>query len=111
MKTMGTSILFLCLASVSFGANWSGKLIDASCHGRQDKKLNAPCDITQNTALFALQTTDGKVYKLDASGNAKAASEIRQGSKNAERVTVVGTEEGQMIKVDAINFDSVPGKR
>jgi hypothetical protein len=111
MKVLGTSALFLCFASVGLGATWTGKLIDATCHDRQEKNVPAPCDVTQNTALFALQTNDGKVYKLDSSGNAKAASEIRKDQTQAGKVTVLGTEDGQTIKVDAINFESSPGKR
>ena len=107
MKSIGT--LFLCLASASFAASWTGSLIDANCHDRQqqDKNATTPCTVSQSTAAFALQTTDGKVFKLDASGNAKASTEIRKDAAkaSASKVKVEGTAEGQMIKVDSIDFD------
>jgi len=73
---------------------------------KQDKNASTPCNVSQTTAAFALETSDGKVYKLDASGNVKASTEIRKGAAKASRVTVPGTAEGQTIEVDSINFDS-----
>ena len=105
MKVIGT--LFLCLASMGFAASWSGTLIDASCADRQQQdkaKASTPCTVTQSTSSVAIQTSDGKVYKLDASGNAKAATEVRKDPSQASRVTVMGTEDGQTIKVDSIDF-------
>ena len=109
MKFIVKPILFVCFVSVSFGATWTGSLIDSNCHDRQKQDKNATvCTVTQTTAAFALQTTDGKVYKLDATGNAKVATEIKKDLKQANRVTVMGTESGDSIRVDSINFEPQP---
>ena len=78
MKTIAKLGLALGMfAAMGYAENWTGKLIDASCHDRSqqnpaDSKQNsdlASCAATASTTSFAIQTSDGKVYKLDASGN------------------------------------------
>jgi hypothetical protein len=99
-------------AAMGFAENWTGKLIDASCHDRSqqnpaDSKENsdlATCAATASTTSFAIQTSDGKVYKLDASGNAKASTALKGNPDNKNATaTVSGTMDGQTVKVDSIS--------
>ena len=64
--------LMAAFATVSFAADWTGKLIDATC--AEQKK--AACNATSTTTEFAIDV-NGKAYKLDATGNSKAAAAIR----------------------------------
>jgi len=99
-------------AAMGYAENWTGKLVDAACHDRSqqnpaDSKAKseiAACEPTASTTSFAIQTADGKVYKLDASGNAKAATAMKgnPADKNPT-ATVSGTMEGQTVKVDSIS--------
>jgi hypothetical protein len=108
--------LYLLCASISLTAglalaeDWTGRLIDASCYAQN--KTAKPCDASASTASFLLDV-NGKVYKLDAAGNAKAAAAIKNradrsaapGATSAGPVNakVAGSMEGSdSIKVDQI---------
>jgi hypothetical protein len=115
MKMIATTALFLSLAAMSFAASWTGKLIDANCADRgnsapkaepaQPAQPGAPsaqsCMPTQSTSSFALQTSDGKILKLDAAGNTKASAVARTDS--AGNVQVSGELEGETVKVESIS--------
>jgi len=113
MKTIAKLGLALgVFAAMGYAENWTGKLIDASCHDRSqqnpaDSKQKgelATCAATASTTSFAIQTSDGKVYKLDASGNAKASTALKGNPNNSNATaTVSGTMEGQTVKVDSIS--------
>ena len=99
-------------AAVGYAENWTGKLIDASCNDRSqqnpaESKQNsdlASCAATASTTSFAIQTSDGKIYKLDASGNAKASTALKGNPDNKNATaTVSGTMDGQTVKVDSIS--------
>ena len=97
-------------AVMSYAETWTGKLIDSACHDRSqqnpgDKQKSdlSSCDATASTTSFAIQTSDGKVYKLDASGNAKAATAMKGSAGKNASATVSGTMEGQTVKVDSIS--------
>jgi len=99
-------------AAISYAEDYTGKLIDASCHDQSqknpaDSKQNsdlASCAATASTTSFAIQTSDGKVYKLDASGNAKASTAMKGNPDNKNATaTVSGTMSGQTVKVDSIS--------
>jgi len=113
MKTIATLGLALgVFAGLGYAEDWTGKLIDASCHDRSqqnpaDSKENrdlASCAATASTTSFAIQTSDGKVYKLDASGNAKASTALKGNPANkAPSATISGSMDGQLVKVDSIS--------
>jgi len=99
-------------AAIGYAENWTGKLIDASCNDRSqqnpaESKQNsdlASCAATASTTSFAIQTSDGKIYKLDASGNAKASTALKGNPDNKNATaTVSGTMDGQTVKVDSIS--------
>jgi hypothetical protein len=113
MKTVAKlGIALGAFAAMGYAENWTGKLVDAACHDKsqqnpadsKQKSDIAACEPTASTTSFAIQTADGKVYKLDASGNAKASTAMKgnPGDKNPT-ATVSGTMEGQTVKVDSIS--------
>ena len=114
MKTIAKLGLVLSgFAVLSYGDTWSGKLLDAACveRSRQNPDRNSSktgnpptCVASTSTGAFALQTSDGKVYKLDATGNSKAATALRGNPDNkSPEADVAGAMEGQILKVDSIS--------
>jgi hypothetical protein len=114
MKTIAKLGLALgVFATISFGDSWSGKLLDARCversqqnPDRNSKKAGDPptCTASSSTGTFALQTSDGKIYRLDATGNSKAATALRGNPDNkSPEADVAGALEGQILKVDSIS--------
>jgi hypothetical protein len=113
MKTIAKLGLGLTVfAALSYAESWTGKLIDATCHERsqqnpaESKQTGdlASCQASASTTSFAIQTSDGKVYKLDASGNAKATTALKGNPDNKNpSATVSGSMDGQTVKVDSIS--------
>src|ERR1041384_1716174 len=54
--------------------NYTGKLLDGSCYDQS--KAAKGCDATGSTTQFVLDV-GGKIFKLDAAGNAKAADAMK----------------------------------
>jgi hypothetical protein len=108
-KTCYFLTLSLAFAALAFADSWSGKLIDAGCYEKQQKATG--CDATGATTAFALDVS-GKVYKFDASGNAKASTAIKSRADRAADPTkpqaggvmakVEGTESGGTITAESI---------
>lgn len=107
--TLGAALL---LASVwAFADTYSGALVDAACAQQQK---GAACTPTASTQAFALQVSVGKILKLDADGNRKAADALKASNSSADRAkdpgaastpvmaTVEGTLNGDEIKVESI---------
>jgi len=100
-------------AVLSYGDTWSGKLLDAACVAKSQrnpdrnstKTGNPPtCAASKSTGAFALQTSNGKVYKLDLAGNSKAATAVRGNPDNASpEADVSGARVGEILKVDSIS--------
>ena len=64
------------MATTALADDWTGKLIDATCSEQQQHEKTVSCDATAQTTVFALDVT-GKIYKLDAGGNLKAATALK----------------------------------
>ena len=92
---------------------WTGQLLDANCVARHNEmEKYEECIPVRNTASFALQLS-GRMLRLDASGNLKAAQAWKD-YKDKPRVVdpdvktkpitavVEGTVNGEEIKVDSI---------
>jgi len=100
-------------AALSYGDTWSGKLLDAACleRNKQDPDRNSTktgnpptCVASKSTGAFTLQTSDGKVYKLDPAGNSKAATALRGNPDNdSPQADVSGAMEGEILKVESIS--------
>lgn len=72
----------------------------------------AGCEPTMSTTSFALIVPEGKMMKIDASGGAKIAEQLRTNAKLKRlvekkvviRLTVTGTMEAERIRVNSLNF-------
>jgi hypothetical protein len=118
MKTIGKLGIIFCLgAAFSYAETLTGKLLDASCYDtrktaehKSDESLARECAPTATTTDFAIQTSNGKVYKVISSGNPEFAADIRSGVLKKDKdgdvhVTITGSREGETVKVDSINLD------
>ena len=98
--------------TMALADNFTGKLLDASCYDQS--KSAKGCDATSSTSSFLLDVS-GKVYKLDTTGNTKAAEAMRshaERSSNPGRTAagpvnakVTATKDGDdTLKVDMIEI-------
>jgi hypothetical protein len=112
-KTMRRILLAITLFGVfsmcALAANYSGKLLDASCYDQQ-KKADS-CNATSSTTAFAIEVS-GTVYKLDNAGNSKASAAIKNRADRSDpskpqsmviMAKVDGTEKGGTIAVDSVD--------
>jgi hypothetical protein len=107
--TLGATVL--CMSVMAFAETYSGTLVDATCASQQ--KDATSCNASASTTAFANQVS-GKMLKLDADGNKKAAQALKDSSSSADRAkdpnatgsqvtaTIEGTLNGDQIKVDSI---------
>ncbi len=103
---IGLATVFSMLA---LAGSWSGKLLDAACYD-QNKK-SAECAATATTTVFAIEATD-KVFKLDDTGNSKAAAALKnRADRSADpskpqskevMAQVTGDEKNGVITVETI---------
>jgi len=92
----------LCLADT-----WTGKLVDASCaeQGKNAKEMNV-CTPKEETTSFAIRTPDGRIIKLNSTGNKLAEDTFKansQANKGEMAITITGTMTGDTIQVDTVN--------
>jgi len=119
MKTIAKLATVLCLGSMlCLAETWSGKLVDANCKDQSkpsasqpSQQMSSTCEATKTTTAYGVQLSDGRVLKLDSTGNAKAAEAMKSsGSTSSTRsssgmiVTVTGSLDGHTVKVDTIDF-------
>ena len=115
-KVCTLSAILLFVSALAYAETWPGKLFDASCVEQQrDAQRYEACSPTADTASFAIQAS-GKMLKLDADGNRKAAEAWKEYNNSADRAkdpnaqtsqvmaTVQGTLSGDEIKVEAIQI-------
>ena len=118
MKTIGKLQILLSLgAAFSYGEVWSAKVLDASCYDsrkatehKSSENLARKCAPTASTTDFAIQTSDGKVYKVNSSGSAEFAKDIRDGVLKKDHdgdihANVTGSREGETVNVTTINVE------
>lgn len=107
LPILALSAVFSVLA---LAENYSGKLLDASCYDQQKKA--ASCNATPTTTAFALEVS-GSVYKLDRSGNSKAAAAMKSRADRSTpnqpppseiNATVSGSEKSGTLTVESIEI-------
>ena len=81
MKAFNLLILFSLASALCFAENWTGKLVDAACVEQAQGKA-ANCMPTTKTGAFALDTGDGKVFRLDAPSRPSRDSDRPTGSSH-----------------------------
>jgi hypothetical protein len=112
-KMLSILALSMGLSMAAHAEDWTGKLIDATCNDQRDKEKTVSCDATSQTTAFALDVS-GKIFKLDAGGNTKAAVALKYRANSPSdpakpkpaglQANVTGTEAGGMILVESIGL-------
>lgn len=93
------------LAGVSFGASWSGTLVDVMCKGKDLAGHTAKCGVACAKSGYGLVLADGKFVKFDESGNAKALAALKATSKEKDlKAKITGELDGDTVKVSAIEL-------
>jgi hypothetical protein len=96
-------------AGLTLAETWSGTLVDATCAA---EKKASECAPTATSSSFALVLVDGKMAKLGAAGNSKAANALKNSadrSKNPQEkkaivAKVTGSLSGDTIQVETIDI-------
>lgn len=96
-KTFSITALAAMFSVLALADNWSGTLLDASCY--EQKKDVAGCDATGTTTAFAISAS-GKVFKLDATGNDKAAAALKNRADHVADPAAKPKPTAVMAKVD-----------
>lgn len=79
MRKLFVTLTVAATSVFAYADSWSGKLLDASCYDRMkdsSKSYDEACAATSQTTAFVL-TSSGKVYRLDAVGNTRAAAAMK----------------------------------
>lgn len=103
--------------------NWSGDLVDAGCFEMEQQNvspdyINAPwatdiafdvkaCKPRAKTKSFWLVLDNGRILRLDAAGNEKAAALLAETSKRQRYIAVRVT--GKLVK-NVIEVDTIAAK-
>jgi hypothetical protein len=113
-------IVFGALAStVALAGTWSGSLVDFECYARDERNITKDqyvehdgdfeirqCTPNVRTKSFAVVQQSGEMFKLDTSGNAKAAELVgASGKKSRLHVTITGEMSKDTVRVDSIAVD------
>src|SRR5205823_2511882 len=96
MKTIAKLATVLCLGSLlCMAETWSGKLVDATCKDQSKQgaapstpatpntEMSTTCAPTRSTTAYGVELSDGRVLKLDSTGNAKAAEAMKNSTATA----------------------------
>ena len=112
----------LCLASmVGFAGSWEGVLVNSECYDAVERNVNPfesgldasrdrnfevrYCRANARTKSFTVVQPDGQSFRLDSTGNAKAAEIVRKGNqKLVFVVNVTGKVREHSIIVDSISM-------
>ncbi len=133
--TFSAIALMAALSMASYAADFTGQLMDATCAEQSHSgtpgaapaatpaspstsssttsSTKASCNATTATTAFALEA-NGKMYKLDSTGNTKAAAAIKSRADRSTDPTkamsatytakVTGTDENGTISVESIDI-------
>lgn len=99
-------------AALGMADMFNGKLIDATCLDKPSPTL-ATCQPSASTITFALVDDSQKIYKLDESGNTKAAEALKgrpaqpadpdtSGKTDVVLARITGTTNGSIVTVETI---------
>lgn len=97
--------LTLAASTFALADNWTGKLLDASCHDRQEQQKAAPdknaqsCAATGQSTAFVVES-GGKFYKLDSASNTKVMTALKNRADRTAPGAPGSPAPDVMVKVD-----------
>ena len=94
------------LALNALGGTWDGTVVDVMCQHQVAAGHRRACALNCAGTGFVVVMADGKVYKLDEAGNAKALAALKASTKEKDlRAKVTGELKGEVIRVDSIALE------
>jgi hypothetical protein len=109
------ALVFLVSTACFATGNFSGYLVDSNCyetmqrntsHGQTDmNRAIKYCAPTTKTRSLGLVQQDGKIFRFDSDGNAKAAELVRNTEKQGVyQVALTGSVDKNILRVDSISM-------
>ena len=109
------AVVLLASTSCLATGNFSGYLVDSNCyetmqrntsHGQIDmNRAIKYCAPTTKTRSFGLVQQDGKIFRFESDGNAKAAELVRNTEKQeVYLVALAGAMDKNILTVDSISI-------
>jgi hypothetical protein len=93
-------------ATLALAESWKGTVVDVSCSKKDLAEHARKCAIGCAKGGYGLATADGKFYKFDEAGNAKALEALKASTKEKDlKATVSGKMAGETITVESISLD------
>jgi len=91
------------LAGAAFAETWSGTLVDVMCRKQDLASHTTECALKCAKSGYGLVLADGKFFKFDEGGNAKALKVLQQTSKEKDlKAKVTGTLDGDTVQVESV---------
>jgi hypothetical protein len=120
-SAMRLAALFYLASLAGFAGSWEGVLVNSECYDTVERNVNPfesgldasrdrnfevrYCRANMRTKSFAVVQPDGQSFKLDRTGNVRAAEIVRKGNQKVIFVVdVIGKVRGRLIEVDSISM-------
>ena len=97
--------LFGLLANLAAAETLSGTVVDIMCRAKDLAGHTRECAVTCSRSGYGLVTADGKFLKFDEAGNARTLTALKKLTREKDlKAKVTGTVEGELVKVETIEF-------
>ena len=97
--------LLLLAGAMAFAESFSGTVVDVMCRGKDLASHTRECAVACAKSGYGLVTAEGKFLKFNESGNARTLAALKKLVKEKDlKAKVTGTVDGDVLKVEAIEF-------
>jgi hypothetical protein len=97
--------LLLLAGAMAFAESFSGTVVDVMCRGKDLASHTRECAVACAKSGYGLVTAEGKFLKFNESGNARTLAALKKLAKEKDlKAKVTGTVDGDVLKVEAIEF-------
>ena len=97
--------LLLSFVNAVAAESYTGTVVDVMCRAKDLASHTRECSLSCAKSGFGLVTAEGKFLKFDEAGNARTLSVLKKAAKEKDlKAKVTGTLAGDLLKVDAIEF-------
>jgi hypothetical protein len=118
---MRLAVLLILTSMLALAGDWSGVLVNSKCYDDVERNVNPwesgvdaardrnyevrYCRANARTTSFTVVQQDGRSFKLDSAGNAKAVEIVRNGNpKYIFVVAVTGEMSRDVVTVDSLSM-------
>src|SRR5690349_2872738 len=98
-------LLGLFVLGAAAAESFSGTVVDVMCRGKDLASHTRECSLSCAKSGFGMVTAEGKFLKFDEVGNARTLSTLKKLAKDKDlKAKVTGTLDGDLLKVEAVEF-------